>query len=197
MSLARIRGLQPPAREWVARAPVVVLLAMLTVLAVGIRPLCIGVLALAVVTGELVRIDVAEHRLPNRIVLPLYPVVLLALAAEWAAGGTAPLPALASGAGVFVFLLLLSIAGGMGMGDVKLGGVLGLCLGALGVHWVAVGLVCAFLFGAIGGAAALLAPSSGPAGLRARRRVAFGPFLLAGFWLAVVASGLVGEASGG
>ncbi|GGE84553.1 hypothetical protein GCM10011313_03820 [Mycetocola zhadangensis] len=171
------------------------MLAVLGVLATGIRPLALGIVAVAAVTEELVRVDVAEHRLPNRLVLPLYPVVLLSLIADGAISGSNPLVGIAAGAGWLLFLLVLCLAGGMGMGDVKLGGVLGLCLGGLSVVTSIGGLMLAFVAGAIGGVIVLLRrPASGGAS-RGALRVPFGPFLLAGFWLAVVCFPLLADAT--
>ncbi|MFU8946345.1 prepilin peptidase [Mycetocola zhadangensis] len=188
MSHARLPAMATPgwARTLAARLPVAATLIVLGALAIGPRPILFGVAAVAAVTEELVRIDVSEHRLPNRVVLPLYPVILLSVVADGLIGGSSPLLALSSGAGWFAFLLVLCVAGGMGMGDVKLGGALGLCLGALGMVAAASGLVLAFVAGAIGGAVALLLDGTSSAQPRRYRRIPFGPFLLFGFWLAVI-----------
>ena len=188
MTSAQLR--EAPTRERVrclaARLPVALALSILGVMGVGVRPLAFGVVAVALVTEELVRADIAEHRLPNRLVLPLYPLVLLSLVADWAATGSDPLMGLGSGAVWFVFLLLLCLAGGMGMGDVKLGGALGLCLGVVGAVPAILGLVLAFVTGAIGGMVVLLRPTAGSAVPGPSRRIPFGPFLLAGFWATIV-----------
>ena len=188
MTLTRLQdaSARQRTRQLLARLPVALALAALGVLALGIRPLLLGVLAIAVVTEELARVDVAAHRLPNRLVFPLYPVALLGVIGEWALSGTSPLTALGAGAGTFIFLLVLCVAGGMGMGDVKLGGVLGLCLATLGLMAAASGLILAFVAGAIGGAFVLLRAGAAGSSPRRHRRIPFGPFLLGGFWLAVV-----------
>ena len=197
MTLARLSDVsaRQRTRHLLARLPVALALAALGVLALGIRPSLLGVLAIAMVTEELARIDIAEHRLPNRFVLPLYPVALLGVVGEWMFSGTSPLAAIGAGAGTFAFLLVLCLAGGMGMGDVKLGGALGICLGTLGVVAAAGGLVLAFVTGAIGGTVALLRAGTARSSSRGRQRIPFGPFLLAGFWLSVVcfALGMVGS----
>jgi leader peptidase (prepilin peptidase)/N-methyltransferase len=188
MTLTRIFDAVPPAllRTLATRLPVALALALVAVLVVGIRPPLVGLLSVALVTEELCRVDVAERRLPNRLVLPLYPAILTGIAAEWATTGTSPLTALGAGAGYFGFLLVLCIAGGMGMGDVKLGGALGLALGALGVGAAASGLLFAFVLGAIGGVVALTRPRIEDSTPVRSRRIPFGPFLLAGFWFTVV-----------
>src|SRR6188768_3910265 len=86
----------------------------------------IPLLYLAAVTPALVAIDLREHRLPNALVLPGYPVAGLGLVGEWIRTGQPPVIALVAGGASIVFLFALSLGGGMGMGDVKLGGVLGL-----------------------------------------------------------------------
>ncbi len=131
-------------------------------------------------------IDVDCHRLPDRLTLPSYPVgiVLLGAAAvahhDLGALGRAVLAALAV-AGAF-FLLALASPRSLGLGDVKLVGLLALHLGFLGWSEVVLGLLIGFVVGALVALALL-------AGRRAgwRSDVAFGPSLLAGALAAVVA----------
>jgi leader peptidase (prepilin peptidase)/N-methyltransferase len=80
-----------------------------------------------------------------------------------------------------VYLVLaLAVPGGMGFGDVKLAGVIGLFLGYLGWGELAVGAFAAFLLGGIF-ALGLVAAK------RANRKSAipFGPWMLAGAWVGV------------
>ena len=135
------------------------------------------------VTGELCRTDFAEHRLPNRLVLPGFVFALAGLALQWAATGQVPVVAMIAGSAYFAFLFGMNLAGGMGMGDVKLGGLLGLCLGLIDVSAACVGPLLAFVFGGVAGAWMLLGRRTGHTGLRAS--IPFGPFMLAGFWVAV------------
>ena len=93
-------------------------------MALGARPLLLGAMWLALVTPRLVAVDLAEHRLPDAIVLPGYPIVLAAVLLESWRQGVAPLDAVLAGAGCGAVLLLLHAAGGMGFGDVKLGPLL-------------------------------------------------------------------------
>jgi leader peptidase (prepilin peptidase)/N-methyltransferase len=79
--------------------------------------------------------------------------------------------------------LVWFITGGnaMGFGDVKLAPVLGLSLGWCGWDIATFGLFCAwFLGGIVAGVLILFG--------RARRSsaIAFGPFLIAGFWVALI-----------
>ncbi|MET4638987.1 A24 family peptidase [Mycetocola sp. 2940] len=155
-------------------------LGVLAVVAVGPSPLLLGLLYLAAVTAELVRIDVDSHRLPNRLVLPGYPIALAGVAFHGVLTGIPPVLPLAAGAAWFLFFLVLNLGGGMGMGDVKLAGVLGLCLGSIGPGQPLIGLALAFLFGGIAGILVLVRHVGGR-----NARIPFGPFLLAGFWVAV------------
>ncbi len=150
----------------------------------GLSPELPAYLYLGAVSLALALIDLDVRRLPNPIVLPSYVVgaVLLALPAalgpDWAAAGRALLAMAA------LFSLYLAIAcsyrGGMGLGDVKLAGVLGLYLGWLGWSSVLVGAFSGFLLGGLVGVALMVAR-------RASRRtpIPFGPFMLAGALLAV------------
>lgn len=96
--------------------------------------------------------DAAEGRIPNRIVLPSYPIAfgLLAIAAahagRWDAYAHA---AIAMGISLVVYLLLSSIRSGLGMGDVKLAGLLGVFLAYLGWNVFESGVVAGLLIGAL------------------------------------------------
>jgi leader peptidase (prepilin peptidase)/N-methyltransferase len=80
----------------------------------------------------------------------------------------------------FYFALAFLYPGGMGFGDVKLAGLLGLYLGWLGWSSVLVGTFTGFLTGGLAGAVLL-------ATRRADRRTAipFGPAMLAGALFAI------------
>lgn len=137
-------------------------------------------------------IDIEVRRLPDRLVLPGYPVaaVLLALCSVVTGDAPALLRAVTcAGAGVAVFLLaaLVSPGGaGLGLGDVKLAGVLGALLGWLGWTEAMLGLLSGFVLGGLAAAVLLLL-----------RRVArgasipFGPAMLLGAYLWTVLSPLV------
>jgi leader peptidase (prepilin peptidase)/N-methyltransferase len=82
--------------------------------------------------------------------------------------------------------LAFAYPAGMGFGDVKLAGVLGLVLGYLSWWAVAIGAFTGFLLGAVVGVAVM---ASG----RGNRKTAlpFGPFLIAGTLIAVFASNVI------
>jgi leader peptidase (prepilin peptidase) / N-methyltransferase len=151
--------------------------------AVGAEPQLPAYLWLAAVAVTLAVIDWETLRLPDRLTLPSYPVglVLLAIPADWPALGRAVLGAVVAG-GLALLLAVLAPSGGFGFGDVKLLGLLGLFLGWLGWGVLAVGVALGFVLGAVV-AVALLA--SRRAGLR--DHLAFGPWLIAGGLVAVVA----------
>lgn len=136
-------------------------------------------LYLTAIAVALTLIDIDVHRLPNRIVLPAYPIGLVLLAAATAASGDwfALVRALVGAAALFVFYLALAliVPRGMGLGDVKLAGVVGLYLGWLGWGALLVGAFAAFLLGGVFSIALLAAR-------RARRGsgIPFGPWMLAG-----------------
>jgi leader peptidase (prepilin peptidase) / N-methyltransferase len=151
--------------------------------AVGAEPELPAYLWLAAVGVTLAVIDIETLRLPDRLTLPSYPVglVLLAIPADWPALRRAVLAAAVTGAAAFL-LALLAPRGGLGFGDVKLLGVLGLFLGWLGWGVLVVGVAAGFTLGAV---AALAMLASRRAGLR--DHLAFGPWLIAGALVGVVA----------
>lgn len=135
---------------------------------------------IAVVTVPLVAIDLRSRRLPNRLVMPGYLVAAGTLTAVSVSSGTLPVVALISAAAYVLFLFALSFAGGMGMGDVKLAGVLGAAAGLLGPSVAVISPLLAFGFGGLASAVILIARR----GTRTTR-IPFGPFMLLGFWIAV------------
>jgi leader peptidase (prepilin peptidase)/N-methyltransferase len=151
--------------------------------AVGAAPQLPAYLWLAAVGVTLAVIDIETLRLPDRLTLPSYPagLVLLAIPADWPALGRAVLAAAITG-GVALLLALLAPRGGLGLGDVKLLGLLGLFLGWLGWGVLVVGVALGFALGAVAAVAML---ASRRAGLR--DHLAFGPWLIAGALVAVVA----------
>ncbi len=102
----------------------------------------------------LTMIDIDTKRLPNAIVLPSYPMIALLLAisagveGDWWALARAGI-----GAAILLgFYLALTFAypAGMGMGDVKLSGILGGVLGYLSWTTLAIGAFGGFLLGSVG-----------------------------------------------
>ncbi|MET3450423.1 prepilin peptidase [Curtobacterium sp. 1544] len=150
-------------------------------------------LYLMAITVALALIDVDTHRLPDKIVLPAYAVLAVLLTATSAASGDW-WALVRAGIGMLVllavyFALAVAVPGGMGMGDVKLAGVLGLVLAYLGWGPLAVGAFGGFALGAIF-AIGLLAAR------RAKRGsgIPFGPWMLAGAWLGILCGGPLWDA---
>lgn len=130
-------------------------------------------------------IDLDTKRLPNQLTLPSYVVgaALLAVAAlledRWDdyVRGLIGLVALWA----FYYVLMLIKSNGMGFGDVKLAGVLGLYLGWLGWSSLIVGAVLGFVLGAVVSVGLLI---SGRA--TRKSKIPFGPFMLLGAFLAIL-----------
>ena len=144
-------------------------------------------LYLAAVAVALALIDLDVQRLPNRIVLPSYLVgsVLLLGAAiaehDWSAAGRALAAMTVLYAGYWTVAYLYP--DGMGLGDVKLAGLLGLYLGWLGWSSVWIGTLTGFLLGGVAGVALLVTRRA-----TGRTPIPFGPAMLAGALVAVFAA---------
>jgi leader peptidase (prepilin peptidase)/N-methyltransferase len=144
----------------------------------------IAYLYLMAISIALALIDLDTHTLPNGIVLPAYvvvPVLLTAASAisgDWGALLRAAVGLVVLG-GVYL-TLALAVPGGMGLGDVKLAGLLGFALAYLGWGPLAVGSFGAFV---LGGTFAIALMIVGRAGRRSG--IPFGPWMLAGAWVGI------------
>lgn len=150
----------------------------------------VAFLYLAAISIALAFIDVEHHRLPNSIVLPSYLVggVLLSVSGIMAGDYAALVRAGIGMAAMALGYFLLSVAwrGGMGFGDVKLAGVLGIYLGYTGWGALAVGSLGAFfLGGAFGLALILLHKSTRKSG------IPFGPWMVLGAWVGILFGNLI------
>lgn len=179
--------------EGVSRAPAAVLaltVGLLLYLRLGMSWELPAYLYLGLVGSVLALIDLRVRRLPDALVLPSYPigVALLALPASaeqhWGAYGRALMGAAAL-YGLYLLLALMYPAG-MGFGDVKLAGVLGLYLGWWGWAEVAVGGFLGFLIGGLAGACLMACGRAGRSSA-----IPFGPCMLAGALLAGYLAGPV------
>jgi len=147
--------------------------------------LTVAYLYLAAISLALALIDLDTHRLPDAIVLPSYGVALLLfgtaclLGVDWGV----LLRALIGMAALYAFYFLLRLVrpGGMGGGDVKLAGLLGLYLGWVGWGALVVGAFAAFLLGGVFGVALMLSRRAGR-----RTAIPFGPWMLAGAWVGLL-----------
>jgi leader peptidase (prepilin peptidase)/N-methyltransferase len=142
----------------------------------------LGLGYLVLTAWPLAKTDILERRLPNKYVLPAFPITWLGqlLAGVTGAGFVNMLWALLAGVVTFGLSLLINRLGLLGMGDVKLMTVMALALGwfspllpiiALGLSFLIAGVVAIWLL------------------LRKRIKLggsmALGPYLIAGFLGAV------------
>jgi leader peptidase (prepilin peptidase) / N-methyltransferase len=158
-----------------ARYPLVELLTLVTFVAValarGVDDDLVMELPFAAVLIAVAAIDLEHRIIPNRILVPA--AVYGLIAAIFVRSGDLP-ELLIAGAAAFAALLLAALVypAGMGMGDVKLAGVMGLYLGLS----VVPALLVAFAAGSAVGIGILVRH-----GAAARKRgLPFGPFLALG-----------------
>lgn len=150
-----------------------------TTLVIGLEWELPAYLYFAAIAVALTMIDLDVQRLPDAIVLPSYGVVaaLLAVAGAMTGEWDQLLRAGAGGLILFVlyFLMVLAYPAGMGLGDVKLAGVLGMLLGWVGWGALIIGGFAAFVFGGVFSLFLL-------ALRRANRKsgIPFGPWMLLG-----------------
>jgi leader peptidase (prepilin peptidase)/N-methyltransferase len=130
-------------------------------------------------------IDLDTKRLPNVLTLPSYAAlgVLLAIPALTDGASSMYLTAWLAAFALFAFYLLLVLIypAGMGLGDVKLAGVLGLVLGWLGWAELTVGAFLGFLLGALVGGTLMVVRRAGR-----KTKIPFGPFMIVGALLAIL-----------
>lgn len=137
-------------------------------------------------------IDLDHHRLPDVITLPSYAVSAVLLVLATALTGE-PARLISAGVGLVALgglylLLALGWRDGMGWGDVKLAGALGLTLGWLGWPQLIVGGFSAFVIGGIVGAVLIATRKAGR-----KSGVPFGPFMIIGAWTGVFAGAAIAD----
>lgn len=147
-------------------------------LRVGWEPVLLPTAYLVPVGVALAVVDWRTRLLPTKVIAPSYVVLpVLLVAAALLDGDTGALVRAGLGwlaAGATFFVLWFVYPRGMGYGDVRLSGLLGMVLGYLGWAELVTGLYAAFLIGGLGG---LLLSA-----LRIvdRKAYPFGPFMLVG-----------------
>jgi leader peptidase (prepilin peptidase)/N-methyltransferase len=150
----------------------------------GIHAVLPAYLYIAAVGIALAMIDIDLQRLPDILTLPSYPIAiaLLGIAALVDDHPHALLRALLGMAALAAFYwgTYLVYPAGMGRGDAKLAGVVGLYLGWLGWGQVAVGAFAAFLVGGVVSVALVLFKDGGR-----KTKVPFGPFMLLGLLIGI------------
>jgi leader peptidase (prepilin peptidase)/N-methyltransferase len=141
-------------------------------------------LYLAAIAVALSAIDLDVKRLPDAIVLPSYvvAVALLLLPAVVEGRWLDLLHGVLTGLALFAFYLLLAVIypAGMGFGDVKLSGLLGLYLGWVSWPLAILATFAAFLLGSVVGIVVIVRGKGGR-----KTKVPFGPFMLLGTFLAL------------
>jgi len=146
--------------------------------------LMIALLYLAAATSALALIDLETHTLPNKIILPSYFVGATLLTADglvnqrYAAIFRAILGAFALG--LFYLALTLIYPGGMGMGDVKFAGLLGLFLGYLSWGALLVATFLAFVLGGFYSIGLILFRNT-----NRKSGIPFGPWMFTGAWIGI------------
>ena len=145
----------------------------------------VGMLYLAAISLALALIDLDTRTLPNTIVLPAYAVGGAFLAGAGILQGNPPALVLAligaAALAALYFALYFFVPGGMGFGDVKLAGVLGLFLGFLGWPQLVVGSFAAFITGGLFSVILLVSQRG-----KRKSRIPFGPWMLLGAWIGIL-----------
>jgi leader peptidase (prepilin peptidase)/N-methyltransferase len=163
-----------------------------TAAVVGTRWVLPAFLWMVAVTVTLTLTDLDRKLIPNRILFPGTAIAagLLVVGALVDGEAAGLLRALAGGAGYFVFLLVVALAarGGFGMGDVKLSVLLGIFLAYESWAVFVVGVVGAFV---LGGAVSLVLLVFRIKGRK--DAIPFGPYLVAGTYLALAAGEAIAD----
>lgn len=164
---------RPPAWEVYALAGATGLCAALLALNHGLGAYFWQQLVLIAIVLLAAFVDLHDRIIPNELVLfGLGAGLLLLLVLPYPEKTW--LQALGGAAAGFAFFFALAtlVPGGMGMGDVKLVAVMGLFMG---ISWLAMSLVIAFLLGGLVSAGVLLTRRMGR-----KAHIPFGPFLASG-----------------
>lgn len=146
----------------------------------------LGPLYLMAVTWPLIRIDISERRLPNRLTLPAIPITVLGQILAVALGAESWRLLIAVFAAVVAFSasLALNRYAGLGMGDVKLITAITLALAWFSPLLPAIALLIGFMIaGAVSLAMVFLRKAS------MGSSIALGPYLLVGFVLSLIGQG--------
>lgn len=159
------------------------------VLLAGLRPATVALAWAAGAAVVLAAVDLAAHRLPDRVLLPAVVVCGTALFADAVVLGTwLPLARAAAAAAALVVVpgvVRLVAPAALGFGDVKLLGLIGLVLGWFGGGVVLAGIFLGLLVGALASVALVVVGRA-----TWRSAVPFGPPLLVGAVLALLVGGV-------
>ncbi len=166
-----------------ARYPLVEALSAVLAVAVvvtsdGLHDLLLGLVLIALLV-PIALIDLDHRIIPNRLTA-LGSIAALAVGAATDLSGVPEQLIAGAAAGGFLLLAALARPGGMGMGDVKLAGMLGLFLG----REVAVALLVALVVGTLVGIGVMARRGVGEG---RKTAIPFGPFLALGGVVALLA----------
>lgn len=146
---------------------------------VGPRPELVAFGLLTLLGVALAAIDVRVHRLPDRLTLPAYPVIVAMLIAAALVSGEWGRLAAALAAGVLTGLAYLALVllrpDQLGLGDAKLAGLVGIALGWFGWFPVLLGTTLAFVGCAVVGLGLIVSRRGD-----LRTAVPLGPFMVVG-----------------
>ncbi|MDO5617515.1 A24 family peptidase [Kocuria sp.] len=141
--------------------------------------------AMALIAAWLIYVDLRDHKLPGVVVRPAWigSGVLLTVAALLSGEPGRVLGMVLGALGMWLlYYLLRRISGGaLGLGDVRLAGLLGTVLGFVSGWAVLWGVILGFVVGGLVAVVLLLSRRA-----RATDRVPFGPSMLVGAALALV-----------
>ena len=142
----------------------------------------LGLGYLVLTAWPLAKTDIMERRLPNKYVLPAFPITWTGqlLAGILGAGFTNMLWAFVAGVVTFILALLINRAGLLGMGDVKLMSVMAIALGWYSPLLPMIALGLSFLIAGVFALALLLSKR-----IKLGGSMPLGPYLLAGFFGAI------------
>jgi leader peptidase (prepilin peptidase) / N-methyltransferase len=130
-------------------------------------------------------VDLERWIIPNHIIYPtlalLIPLFVVSSAVDhrWGSLERAAISAVVAFLGFYA--LHLAVPKGMGFGDVRLAGVIGLATGWLGFGHAFVGFFAGFVLGAVIGIVFIVVSGGGR-----KTKIPFGPFLAAGAVLSIV-----------
>jgi leader peptidase (prepilin peptidase)/N-methyltransferase len=146
----------------------------------------LGPAYLVLVAWPLARIDLREHRLPNRLTLPAFPITLLGQVLAVASGADlwSLLLALTGAVISFAACLALNRFAGLGMGDVKLISAMTLALAWFNPLLPAIALLIGFIIAGVFSLAMVALRKT-----RMGSSIALGPYLLVGFVVSLIGQG--------
>ncbi len=156
---------------------------------VALAPFALLGIALVAISA----VDLERFMIPNRIVYPtlalVAPLLVISSAVDhrWGSLARAAIAGAAAFSGFFVIHVM--VPKGMGFGDVRLAGLVGLSTGWLGLGHAFVAFLAGFVLGAFIGILVMAATGGGR-----KTRIPFGPFLAGGAVVAVLWGGPIAHA---